>query len=148
MTAKGHALKAVAEGITHARKIHHDYLPLTAMSDPELRDIEISRCDISAVVAGIWPQRRNADNQAATLVVSRSESGQRSVRRSNVHGGISSALLNCSRRKRYTLTQCCFRSGRRSSKKFWARYAVSAMALAEVRYDWKILVISVAFCDV
>lgn len=46
------ALRAFAEKITHGHQLHCDYLQLSAMSEPELQDIGISRSDISAVLEG------------------------------------------------------------------------------------------------
>lgn len=48
------ALRAFADKITHGHQLHCDYLQLSAMSEPELQDIGISRSDISAVLAGTY----------------------------------------------------------------------------------------------
>jgi uncharacterized protein YjiS (DUF1127 family) len=48
------AMKALANGIVHGNQLYRDYLHLSAMSDPELQDIGISRSDIFAVVAGTY----------------------------------------------------------------------------------------------
>ena len=48
------ALQAFANRIVHGRQLYRDYLHLSAMSDPELQDIGISRSDILAVVAGTY----------------------------------------------------------------------------------------------
>jgi len=48
------ALKTFVNGISHGRQVYRDYVHLSAMSDPELQDIGISRSDISAVVAGTY----------------------------------------------------------------------------------------------
>jgi uncharacterized protein YjiS (DUF1127 family) len=47
-------LQAFANRIVHGRQLYRDYLHLSAMSDPELQDIGISRSDILAVVAGTY----------------------------------------------------------------------------------------------
>jgi uncharacterized protein YjiS (DUF1127 family) len=57
------ALKKFADGIVHGRQLHRDYVHLSAMSDPELQDIGITRSDIFAVVAGTY---RNARRPVAT----------------------------------------------------------------------------------
>ena len=48
------ALRAFADKLTHRHGSYRDYVHLSAMSDPELQDIGISRSDISAVVAGTY----------------------------------------------------------------------------------------------
>ena len=48
------ALRALANKIVHGHQLHCDYLQLSAMSEPELQDIGISRSDISAVLAGTY----------------------------------------------------------------------------------------------
>lgn len=48
------ALKALADKFAHGQQLHCDFLHLSAMSDPELQDIGISRSDISAVLAGTY----------------------------------------------------------------------------------------------
>lgn len=48
------ALRAFAGGIARGHRLYRDYLHLSAMSDPELQDIGIGRCDIFAVVAGTY----------------------------------------------------------------------------------------------
>lgn len=48
------ALQAFVNRIAHGRQLYRDYLHLSAMSDPELQDIGISRFDIFAVVAGTY----------------------------------------------------------------------------------------------
>jgi uncharacterized protein YjiS (DUF1127 family) len=59
-------LKTLADKITHGHQLHYDFLHLSAMSDPELQDIGISRSDISAVLAGTYrrverpPSKANA----------------------------------------------------------------------------------------
>ncbi len=48
------AIKALTNGIVHGNQLYRDYLHLSAMNDPELQDIGISRSDIFAVVAGTY----------------------------------------------------------------------------------------------
>ena len=48
------ALQAFANRMAYARQLYRDYLHLSAMSEPELQDIGISRSDISAVLAGTY----------------------------------------------------------------------------------------------
>lgn len=48
------ALQAFANRMAHARQLYRDYLHLSAMSEPELQDIGISRSDILAVVGGTY----------------------------------------------------------------------------------------------
>ena len=48
------ALRAFADKIAHGHQQHYDYLQLSAMSEPELQDIGISRSDILAVVGGTY----------------------------------------------------------------------------------------------
>jgi uncharacterized protein YjiS (DUF1127 family) len=48
------ALRAFADKIAHGHQQHCDYLQLSAMSEPELQDIGISRSDISAVLSGTY----------------------------------------------------------------------------------------------
>lgn len=67
LKAMNHSLKAFAQGIAHARQMHRDYLTLAAMSGPELQDIGISRSDISAVVAGKWPNVTFQKTQNANI---------------------------------------------------------------------------------
>jgi uncharacterized protein YjiS (DUF1127 family) len=45
------ALREFAERLAHRHGLYRDYVHLSAMSDPELQDIRISRSDIPAVVA-------------------------------------------------------------------------------------------------
>jgi uncharacterized protein YjiS (DUF1127 family) len=47
-------LKTLADKFVHGQQLHCDFLHLSAMSDPELQDIGISRSDISAVLAGTY----------------------------------------------------------------------------------------------
>ena len=48
------ALQAFANRMAYARQLYRDYLHLSAMSEPELQDIGISRSDILAVVGGTY----------------------------------------------------------------------------------------------
>ena len=48
------SLRAFADKIAHGHQQHCDYLQLSAMSEPELQDIGISRSDISAVLSGTY----------------------------------------------------------------------------------------------
>jgi uncharacterized protein YjiS (DUF1127 family) len=48
------ALKTLADKIVYGHQLRCDFLHLSAMSDPELQDIGISRSDISAVLAGTY----------------------------------------------------------------------------------------------
>lgn len=54
LSAALEALRVFADRIAKGRRLYRDYLHLSAMSDPELQDIGISRSDISAVVAGTY----------------------------------------------------------------------------------------------
>ena len=47
-------LKTLADKFAHGQQRYCDFLHLSAMSDPELQDIGISRSDISAVLAGTY----------------------------------------------------------------------------------------------
>jgi uncharacterized protein YjiS (DUF1127 family) len=47
-------LEALARAVDRRRRRRRDILVLAAMSDPELRDIGISRCDVPAVVEGTY----------------------------------------------------------------------------------------------
>ena len=53
-------LKTFLDGITHGRQLNRDYIHLSAMSDPELQDMGISRSDIFAVVAGKYQRTERA----------------------------------------------------------------------------------------
>jgi uncharacterized protein YjiS (DUF1127 family) len=48
------AVKTLADKIAPGHQRHCDFLHLSAMSDPELQDIGISRSDISAVLSGAY----------------------------------------------------------------------------------------------
>jgi uncharacterized protein YjiS (DUF1127 family) len=48
------ALRALVHGIARRRQLRRDYLQLSAMSDPELQDMGISRSDIFNVVEGTY----------------------------------------------------------------------------------------------
>ncbi len=48
------AFNAFVQGIAEARRLRRAYDELAGMSDPELRDIGISRADIPAVVTGTY----------------------------------------------------------------------------------------------
>jgi uncharacterized protein YjiS (DUF1127 family) len=48
------AMRALVHGIARRRQLRRDYLQLSAMSDPELQDMGISRSDIFNVVEGTY----------------------------------------------------------------------------------------------
>lgn len=54
----GCMLKTFVDGIVEVRRMHQAYEELAALSKPEFNDIGISRADISAVVAGVYPRER------------------------------------------------------------------------------------------
>lgn len=54
LSATLEALRVLADRIAKERRLYRDHLHLSAMSDPELQDIGISRSDISGVVAGTY----------------------------------------------------------------------------------------------
>lgn len=59
-TAIDRVLKALAEGVAEARRVARLYDELSAMSDPELQDMGISRGDILAVISGRYHRPRLA----------------------------------------------------------------------------------------
>jgi uncharacterized protein YjiS (DUF1127 family) len=85
------ALQAFANRIAHTRQLYRDYHHLSAMSDPELQDIGISRSDILAVVAGTYqraecplvtprkrmPESRSPFRPATTIAEGRGILGKR-----------------------------------------------------------------------
>jgi uncharacterized protein YjiS (DUF1127 family) len=48
------AMRALVHGIARRRQLRRDYRQLSAMSDPELQDMGISRSDIFNVVEGTY----------------------------------------------------------------------------------------------
>jgi uncharacterized protein YjiS (DUF1127 family) len=54
LTTTLEALRTFADRLAHRHGSYRDYVHLSAMSDPELQDIGISRSDISVVVAGTY----------------------------------------------------------------------------------------------
>lgn len=56
----GRALKIFVDGNVEARRRHQAYEELAGVSKPELNDIGISRTNIRAVVAGVYPIERFA----------------------------------------------------------------------------------------
>ena len=60
ITVIGRALKTFVDGNVEACRRHQAYEELAGVSKPELNDIGISRANIRAVVAGVYPIERFA----------------------------------------------------------------------------------------
>lgn len=67
LNAAARMFHVLRDGISDARRMHDDYLKLSAMTDPELEDMGIRRSDISSIVAGTYPPPRRQRTGSLTI---------------------------------------------------------------------------------